>query len=361
MVDTFRRGDASPSFCPLSDFTVPSSMMRGDSVLISMRGKRERQYIEFGASFRFWAGWFLVGANRLAAEPNVIKAARVIQCGAGPNERSGVTGVAITPDGRTIAAATDDHRVSIWDGTNGELKTELEAHADWVHSVVLSHDGSTVALGAADRTLCLWNMGKQKPEFQLPACKNAIAAVSMHPNNQQLAVVGFSGEIEIVNTSTGQASQKMDGPCVDIRTVAFSPNGGLMAAAGRNGKIRVWNIGDGHVQHEIATDGRRIRTLAFSPDSSRIAVAGDGKSVDIFDAATGEAIMKLPARPARFIRSSFSIANTWRPAVAITALPFGIWIARKPPRSSLVTRALLPRWPAMQREKFWFRVATIRH
>lgn len=242
----------------------------------------------------------LTAACGLAGEPTVIKASRVIQCGAGPHERpTVVTGVAITPDGRTIAAATDDHRVSIWDGTNGELKTELEGHTDWVHSVVLSHDGTVVASGAADRTLCLWNMAKQKPEFQIPACKNAIAAVSMHPNNQQLAVVGFSGEMEIVNTSTGQTSQKMDGPCVDIRTVAFSPNGGLMAAAGRNGKVRVWNVSDGHVQQEIATEGRRIRTLAFSPDSSRIAVAGDGQTVDIFDAATGESIMKLPARPAK--------------------------------------------------------------
>src|SRR4051794_41648951 len=55
-----------------------------------------------------------------ATEPTVIKSARVIQCGAGPNERpTVVTGVAITPDGLTIAAATDDHRVSIWDGASG--------------------------------------------------------------------------------------------------------------------------------------------------------------------------------------------------------------------------------------------------
>jgi WD40 repeat protein len=243
---------------------------------------------------------FGAAINADATEPVINKTARVIQCGAGPNERpTVVTGVAITPDGHTIAAATDDHRVSIWDGTSGELKSELEGHSDWVHSVVLSHDGSTVASGAADHTLCLWNMGKKQPAFQLPACKNAIAAVSMHPNNQQLAVVGFSGEMEIINASTGQASQKMDGPCADVRTVAFSPNGERMAAAGRNGKIRVWNVSDAKIQRDITTEGRRIRTLAFSTDGSRIAAAGDGTTIDIFDAATGDPIMKLAARPAK--------------------------------------------------------------
>ncbi len=239
-------------------------------------------------------------ASAVAAEPAVVNAVRVIQCGAGPNERpTVVTGVAVTPDGRTIAAATDDHRVSIWDAASGELKTQLDGHSDWVHSVVLSHDGATLASGAGDRSLCVWSMGQQKPVFRIPACKNAIAAVSMHPNNQQLAVVGFSGALEIINTSTGQASQALDGPCVDIRTVAFSPQGDRMAAAGRNGKIRVWIVSDGSGQRDIDTAGRRIRALAFSPDGSRLAAAGNNPTIDIFDAATGEPVMTLAARPAK--------------------------------------------------------------
>jgi len=120
-----------------------------------------------------------------------------------------VTGVAITPDGKTIAAATDDHRVSIWDGTNGELKSELQGHDDWVHSCSLAR---RFAAASGGRSLaCLWNIAQQKPEFELPACKNSIAAISMHPNISTRRR-GFSGEMEIVNASTGQATQKMDGP-----------------------------------------------------------------------------------------------------------------------------------------------------
>ena len=235
-----------------------------------------------------------------AAQPTVVKAARVIQCGAGPNERpTVVTGVTITPDGHTIAAATDDHHVSLWDAATGELKTEMEGHADWVHSVVLSHDGATLASGGGDHALCLWNVSQQQPVFQVPACKNSISAVCMHPNSQQLAVVGFSNGLQIVNTSTGQASQELDGPCVDIRTVAFSPKGDLMAAAGRNGKIRIWNVIDGKNQRDISTDGRRIRALAFSPDGSRIAVAGNSPNINIFDVTTGESVMTLATRPAK--------------------------------------------------------------
>jgi WD40 repeat protein len=243
---------------------------------------------------------FAVSTSARAEQAARNNAALVIQCGSGPKERpTVVTGVAITPDGRMIAAATDDHHVSMWDSTSGELKGEMEGHADWVHSVVLSRDGATMASGAGDRSVCLWNVTQQQPVFQIPACKNNVASVSLHPHEGRLAVVGFTKGLEIINTETGQTAQELDGPCMDIRTVVFSPQGDLMAAGGRNGKIRVWNVRDGSGARDIDTGGRRIRALAFSPDGSRIAAAGNGQSIEIFDAMTGERIMTLATRPAK--------------------------------------------------------------
>jgi WD40 repeat protein len=66
-----------------------------------------------------------------------------------------VTGVSITPDGATIAAATDDQCVLIWNAANGALAARLEGHADWVRCVGLAPDGKTLASGAGDRSICL--------------------------------------------------------------------------------------------------------------------------------------------------------------------------------------------------------------
>jgi len=290
-------------------FILPTFKSRA---FAAAEARRQRGFFasESVSIFQLQPAWRLVIGLSLAvasmavsaasAEPTVIKAIRVIRCGARERERpTVVTGVAITPDGRTIAAATDDHHVSIWDAKTGEMKSQMDGHSDWVHSVVLSRDGATLASGAGDRRLCMWNVGQEQPVFEVAACKNRIAAVSMHPNSQQLAVVGFSKGLEIVNTSTGQPTQELDGPCVDIRTVVFSPKGDLMAAAGRNGKIRVWNINDGASQRDIDTGGRRVRALAFSPDGSRIAAAGNNSSIEIFDATTGENVMALATRPAK--------------------------------------------------------------
>jgi WD40 repeat protein len=234
-----------------------------------------------------------------AADPAVIRTSRVIQCECGNEKPSVVTGVTITPDGQTIAAATDDHRVLIWDAATAQLKGHLDGHADWVRSVVLSDDGNTAASGGGDRALRLWNLSEQQSLLELPDCQKTVAAVCFHPNSQQLAVAGFSNSLKIVNTSTGQISQELACPCADVRTVAFSPDGARMAVAGRNGMVRVWNVANGAQERDIATDGRPIRALAFSPDGRWLAAAGNSTTIRVLDTASGEVAMTLSTRPAK--------------------------------------------------------------
>lgn len=240
-------------------------------------------------------------ASRSAAEPAVLRATRVIQCECdAENEKrpAVVTGVTMTPDGRTIAAATDDHFVTVWDAGNAEIKGRFNGHVDWVRSVVLSQDGKTVASGAGDRSLRMWDIPEHRGILELPGCDNTVASVCFHPNSQQLAIVGFSNTLKIVNCSTGTVNQTLACPCSDTRTVTFSPDGSRMAVAGRNGQIRIWNVNNGKQERDIETDGRRIRALAFSPDGKRLVAAGSSREIRVIDTTTGNTQMTLSTRPA---------------------------------------------------------------
>ena len=241
-----------------------------------------------------------VAVGAPAAGPPVLHATRVIPCHAAADGRPAVvTGVAITPDGRTIAAATDDHCVLIWDVAAAAWKARLEGHADWVHSVGLAPDGKSLVSGAGDRAICLWDIDEQSRIFKTLACDKAVAGVAFHPNNQQVAVVGFSNRLQIINTSAGQTSQQLNCPCADVRTVTFSLDGTRLAVAGRNGRIRLWNVDNGSRERDIETDGRRIRALAFSPDGRLLAAAGNSPVIHVVDLSTGQAWTTLDPRPAK--------------------------------------------------------------
>ncbi len=252
-----------------------------------------------------WVGGLWLASCACAA-PATLEAARVIDCGPADGDRPAVvTGVAVSADGSTVAAAADDHVVRMWDTATGELRSRLAGHEDWVRTVAISPDGQTLASGSSDHTVCLWSLANGSLQHRVMACDKAITDVSFHPNSQQLAVVGFCNTLEIINTSTGQTTEEFSCSCADNRAVAFSPDGERMAAAGRNGRIRIWNVQDGTLQQDIAGGNRRIRVLTFSPDGAWIAAAGDGPTIRVIDIASDLEVMSLPARPGRVLSMVF--------------------------------------------------------
>jgi glucose repression regulatory protein TUP1 len=69
-----------------------------------------------------------------------------------------VTSVAISPDGRIIAAGSLDYIVRIWDAETGYFLDRYEGHRDSVYSVAFDPDGKSLASGSLDKTVKLWDI-----------------------------------------------------------------------------------------------------------------------------------------------------------------------------------------------------------
>src|ERR1700678_1598149 len=60
--------------------------------------------------------------------------------------------VAFSPDGQTIASASGDNTIKLWDVASGRELRTLKGHAGSVISVAFSPDGRTIASGSDDNT-----------------------------------------------------------------------------------------------------------------------------------------------------------------------------------------------------------------
>ena len=78
--------------------------------------------------------------------------------------------VAFSPDGKTLASGAigspvyfpDLKNVKLWDVATGKVRTTLKGHEGFVHSVAFSPDGKTLASVSGDKTVKLWDVATDK-------------------------------------------------------------------------------------------------------------------------------------------------------------------------------------------------------
>ncbi len=217
---------------------------------------------------------------------------------AGGNRPAVVSSVAMSRDGRWMAAAGDDHIVRVYDTQRLAQVQRLAEHRDWVRGVAFSPAGDRLVTVGGDHAHCVFCPQDGTLIEAHQHGTGPLRGVSFAPLADKFATVGFGTQAQICST-TGAPRQQLDCPCRDTSAACISPDAKRLAVAGRNGVVRIFDLAGGAAPMDIAADTRRIRAVEFSPDGSRIVVGGDGPEVKFFDASTGRELSAWPTRPAK--------------------------------------------------------------
>ena len=98
--------------------------------------------------------------------------------------RDGV--VVFSHDGKTLASASSDNTVRLWDPATGAHQQTLEGHSDSVTEVVFSHDCKTLASASSDMTVRLWDPATGAHQQTLEGHSDSVAAVAFSPDGRCL-------------------------------------------------------------------------------------------------------------------------------------------------------------------------------
>ncbi|MBW4644006.1 MAG: ribosome assembly protein 4 [Goleter apudmare HA4340-LM2] len=223
-------------------------------------------------------------------QPNEKLENRIVEVNTFEGHENSVTSIVFSPDGLTLASASSDKTIKIWDVATGQTLKTLKGHNNSVTSVAFSPDGLTLASGSLDKTIKLWDVTTGKTLKTLKRQNNSVTSIAFSPDGQKLAAAGVDTTIQLWDVTTGQTLKTLTGHDKWVSSVAFSPDGQRLASGSWDKTIKLWDVATGKNLKTLPGHDNWVSSVTFSPDGQQLASGSWDKTIKLWDVATGQTL-----------------------------------------------------------------------
>lgn len=247
-----------------------------------------------------------------------------------PSDRP-IYGIAISPDGRTIASfghqpfvrfetdgsppvdvrhdnltprciafhPRDDSLLAgyfggdlvLWEKrTDGFHQRTVARLADDVRSCTYSTDGRFAATGAEDGTIIVWATCRWRRHCRLNLGA-PVWCVRFSKNGEWLVAAGQKG-LRIWSVKTGEERMRLTGHRGIVASAAFTPDGRYVVSSGHDATVRLWNLNERREVWCALTNSHNlpITDVAVSPDGKLLVACGLNESVLAWNLQSRQAV-----------------------------------------------------------------------
>jgi WD40 repeat protein len=179
----------------------------------------------------------------------------------------GAYGVAFAPDGRRVVFAAIGRIAIVRDTASGKELARLVGHDGAVNGVAWSADGATIATASSDRTVRLWNGNTFALESTLNAgAPVASVALRAHASSGPAVAAGTTdGAITLFSLSSAKPLMRLAAHLESVLALSFSSDGRFLATGSRDGTTSIFSLPDAQLRASIRGVTSSDAAYAFAP------------------------------------------------------------------------------------------------
>ncbi|MBS0204537.1 MAG: hypothetical protein JSS49_16665 [Planctomycetes bacterium] len=230
-----------------------------------------------------------------------------------------INDVCFSSDGQWLVVSAGETGLSgeatLWSTERWVRGPVLQGHRDSIYAARISADAKSVATASYDRDVHLWDLASARIIQTMSGHNDAVYGLSFSPNGKLLATASGDRTVKLWDVSTGQRMDTFAQPAKDQYTVAFSPDGKFVAAGGVDFRLRIWQISESASEGtnpilyaRFAHEGPILK-IAFSPDGKLVATSSEDRLIKLWETKTFTQVAVLPRQPDWSAAISFTHDN----------------------------------------------------
>jgi WD40 repeat protein len=221
-----------------------------------------------------------------------------------PGHKFRVDGVALSPDGKLLAAGGGNSLggdLRLWDTASGKEVAVLEGHHGTPFAIAFSPDGKLLA-AAGYNAVAVWKVDAVKPIVSIKTWPE-FQQLAFSPDGQTLAAAS-DRDVKLWEVSSGRERRSFRRLVSAFKAQQFSAD--LKTLVARNyQEIEIWDVDKGKERGLLSEHRGSVGCLAFSDDGKTLVAASHWSTdevgqysgeVKLWDLATGRERATLAAR-----------------------------------------------------------------
>jgi len=153
-----------------------------------------------------------------------------------------ITAVAFHPKYPSLASASEDASIIVWNADSGEVEQELRGHQDAVNCVAYSPIGNTLASCSADMSIKIWDVDDGKCIKTIAGHEHNVSSLVYSLNGKYLLSCSRDKTIRKWDVATGAGRAIYKGHNKWVRVVCISPDKNIFASGAQDKLIKLWEF-----------------------------------------------------------------------------------------------------------------------